>query len=214
MLRVALTGPIAAGKSTVVARLRELGALVIDADALAREVVAPGTPGAAEVAQVFGPDVIGADGAVDRAVLGGIVFADPAARARLEAIVHPRVRARRRELEEQAHAAGAAVVVNDIPLLVETGQQDRFDHVVVVEAPVELRLRRLVTGRGLDPVEAQRRIDAQATAAERAAVADVIWDGSGDVEELRAQVTAWWERLAAEPPRGGPDGARTPALPG
>jgi len=196
VLRVALTGPIAAGKSTVTARLRELGVRVIDADTLSREAIAPGTTGAAEVGRIFGAGVIGADGAVDRTALGRIVFADPAARARLEAIVHPRVRARRRELEEQAEAAGETVVVDDIPLLVETGQQGRFDHVLVVEAPAELRLRRLVEGRGLDPVEAQRRIDAQATAAERAAVADVILDGSGSVEWLRAQVTAWWEGLA------------------
>jgi len=193
MRLVGLTGSIAAGKSTVSAWLRQLGVTVIDADALARQVIAAGTSGAAEVKRVFGQAVMGVDGSVDRAALAAVIFADPAARKRLEAIIHPRVRARAQELIVEAQTLGQSVVVEDIPLLVETGQAGRFDVVLVVEAPAELRLQRLVEGRGMNPDEAADRMAAQATTEQRAAVADVIFDGSGTVEALQAQVTTWWQ---------------------
>jgi dephospho-CoA kinase len=195
MLRVGLTGPIAAGKSTVSARLKELGVTVIDDDVLAREAIAPGSEGAAEVAAAFGPAVMAGDRVVDRAELAAVVFADPAALDRLEAIVHPRVAARAQQLEDAARARGERVVVHDIPLLVETGQAGAFDQVLVVDAPEAIRLRRLTEGRGMDPEEARRRIAAQATAAERAAVATHLFDGSGGVEQLRESVTRWWQHL-------------------
>ncbi|MDR1265377.1 MAG: dephospho-CoA kinase [Propionibacteriaceae bacterium] len=200
MLRVGLTGPIGAGKSTSAAWLRHLGAIVIDHDQLARQVLGPGTAGTAAVAALF-PAVV-ADGRIDRAALGRIVFAQPAARRRLEAVVHPRVRALARQLESTARDGGAAIVVHDIPLLVETGQGDDFDYLLVVEAAFELRLGRLVE-RGLSPDETRRRMAAQATAAQRAAHATTVLDGSGPVERLREQLTAWWR--AAVPPAAGPE---------
>jgi dephospho-CoA kinase len=190
--RVGLTGPIAAGKSAAAALLRDLGVTVIDDDALAHEAIAAGTGGAAEVAAAFGPGVMRPDGSVDRGQLAGIVFADPAARARLEAIVHPRVAARAQELEDAARARGEALVVHDIPLLVETGQAGAFDEVLVVDAPEDLRLRRLTEGRGLDAAEARRRIAAQADSATRNAAATRVFDGSGSVAALRRQVADWW----------------------
>jgi dephospho-CoA kinase len=174
--------------------LRQLGLTVVDADQLAREVTAPGTTGAAEVIAAFGPAVAAAAAGIDRAKLAQIVFADPAEKARLEAIVHPLVRARRADLIAQAAARGEPVVVEDIPLLIETGQTGRFDELLVVEAPLSVRLRRLAQ-RGLSPTEAHQRIAAQASAAERAAIADVLLDGSGSVEALSDQVTSWWHCL-------------------
>ena len=197
--RVALTGGIAAGKTAVSDRLAEHGAVVIDSDLLAREVVAPGTPGLAAVVDAFGPGVLDAGGAaLDRAALGRLVFADPAARRRLEAIVHPLVRQRGRELE--AAAAPGSVVVHVIPLLVETGQADRFDAVVVVDVPVELQLSRLVDGRGLTPAEARGRLAAQATREQRLAVADHLVDGSGSLADLTGAVAALWDRLRQDGP--------------
>lgn len=190
MTRIALTGGIAAGKSTVARRLAELGAVVIDADQLSREVVAPGTPGLDEVVARFGSSVVGPDGALDRPALGALVFGDAAARADLEAIIHPRVRARAAELEE---AVGPGVpVVQDIPLLVETGQAGDFDLVLVVEAPTDQRIARMVGDRGMTEAEARSRIEAQASDAERRAVADVVLDNSGRREELLARVDAAW----------------------
>ena len=155
MLRVGLTGGIASGKSAVASRLAELGAVVIDADLLAREVVAPGTPGHAAVLEAFGPSVQAADGALDRAALGRVVFADEPARRRLEAIIHPLVRAAARELEAAAVAADPdAVVVHVIPLLVETGQTGAYDCLVVVDVDPAVQLDRLVRLRGMDPAEA------------------------------------------------------------
>jgi dephospho-CoA kinase len=195
MLRVGLTGPIAAGKSCVSERLRELGVTVIDDDVLAHEVIGPGTDGAREVEAAFGGSVMADDGVVDRAALGKVVFADPAALERLERIVHPRVAARAQELEDAARARGERVVVHDIPLLIETGQAGDFDQVLVVDAPEEIRLRRLTAGRGLSLEQARQRIARQATPAERAAAADVVFDGSGSLAGLRDQVTRWWEGL-------------------
>ena len=199
MQRIGLTGGIASGKSVAARRLAELGAVVIDSDLLAREAVAPGSPGLDAVVEAFGPTVLAADGSLDRGALASIVFADPAARARLDAIVHPIVR--RLSAERSAAAATVdhgAVVVHDIPLLVETGQSDDFHVVVVVDAPALLRVERLVRLRGMDRAAAEARVAAQASDAERLAVADVVLDGTGSEDELRAQVDALWERLAVE----------------
>ena len=199
MQRIGLTGGIAAGKSVVARRFTELGAVVIDADELARLAVRPGTSGYDEVVGAFGPQVVGSDGALDRAALGRMVFADEAARRRLEAIVHPQVRRLAAEREAAAAAADpAAVVVHDIPLLVETGQADSFGVVVVVAAPAALRVDRLVRLRGMPRPDAQARVAAQASDDEREAAADVVLDGTGTDDELRAQGDALWQRLAEE----------------
>ena len=189
MLRIGLTGGIGSGKSTVAAQLAARGALVVDADRIAREVVEPGTPGLAAVADAFGPGVLTADGALDRAALAAIVFSDPEARARLDGIVHPLVRARAQELLAQAPAD--AVVVQDVPLLVETGQAGQYDLVLVVEADLETRVARLAV-RGLGEDDARARIAAQATDEQRRAVADVVLDNSGAPEALAAQVEEFW----------------------
>lgn len=193
MTRVGLTGGIASGKSTVSARLAELGAVVIDSDLLAREVVAAGTPGLAAVVAAFGPDILGADGALDRARLAGVVFADPEARAVLEGIVHPLVR--RRAGEIATAAPGGSVVVHDIPLLVETGQQDDFDVVVVVDADPGDQLRRLTEQRGLDPAQAAARIAAQADRSRRRAVADHVIINDGSLVDLREATDRLWAVL-------------------
>ncbi|MGY1593319.1 dephospho-CoA kinase [Geodermatophilus sp. SYSU D00708] len=194
MLRIGLTGGIGSGKSTVAGLLAARGARVVDADRIAREVVAPGSAGLAAVADAFGPDVLTADGALDRPALAAVVFADPQARARLDGIVHPLVRARAAELV--AAAPADAVVVQDVPLLVETGQAASYDLVLVVEAALETRVRRLVQ-RGLREDDARARIAAQATDEQRRAVADVVLDNSGTPEELEAQVDRFWtERVA------------------
>lgn len=199
MLRIGLTGGIASGKSEALRRFAELGAVAIDHDALAREVVAPGTVGLDAVVAEFGEEVLRPDGELDRPALGRIVFADDDARERLNAIVHPEVR--RVAAEREAKAAATApdvVVVHDIPLLVEVGQADRFHVLVVVDAPADLRLRRLVEGRGLSEDEARGRIAAQVDDDVRRAAADVVLDGTGTPEQLREQVDALWERIAAE----------------
>ncbi len=196
MLRVALTGGIGSGKSTVGAMLAERGAVVIDADVLAREVVAPGTPGLADILVAFGPGVVDGDGALDRRALAQRVFDDPAARQRLEAIIHPRVRARAAEIE--AKTAEDAVVVHDIPLLVETGQAGQFDVVVVVDCPSDLQVERLTRQRGMSRAEAQSRITAQVSRAQRLAVADHVIENSGSLEQLRAAVDQLWRTLDDE----------------
>jgi dephospho-CoA kinase len=199
MQRIGLTGGIAAGKSVVAHRFTELGAVVIDADELARLVVQPGTSGYDDVVGAFGPGVVGPGGELDRAALGALVFADVAARRRLEAIVHPQVRRLAAEREAAAAAADpAAVVVHDIPLLVETGQADSFGVVVVVAAPAALRVDRLVRLRGMPQPDAQARVAAQASDDEREAAADVVLDGTGSDDGLRAQVDALWQRLVEE----------------
>jgi dephospho-CoA kinase len=193
--RIGLTGGIGSGKSTAAARFAELGAMVIDADELARAVLAPGTPGLAAVLRRFGTDLLDSNGALDRARLAALVFADPAALADLNAIVHPRVAERRAEL---AAAAGPdAVVVFDVPLLVENQLADDFDAVVVVQAPLPLRLSRL-RERGLDAEAALSRMAAQATDEQRRAVATVVLDNSGSVAELQALIDQVWPRLAAD----------------
>ncbi len=194
MLRIGLTGGIGAGKSEVARRLAGHGALVIDADQLAREVVAPGTEGLREVVAEFGTAVLHADGSLDRAALAETVFRDPAARRRLEAIIHPRVRARTRQLTEAAPPD--AIVVNDVPLLVETGRAPAYHLVVVVEAAAATRLARLVADRGLTEEQARARIQAQASDADRRAAADVLLTNDATRADLYAAVDALWrERL-------------------
>ena len=179
MLRIGLTGNIAAGKSSVARVWRSLGATVVDADELARRAVEPGTPGLARIVEAWGPAVLDGDGALDRAALRRIVFADPEARARLEEIVHPAVYALRGEEYRLAEERGERRVVADVPLLFEVGLADEFDVVVLVDAPEEERLRRLVEDRGLDPEEAVRMIDAQMPAELKRARADLVKRADG-----------------------------------
>jgi dephospho-CoA kinase len=195
--RVGLTGGVASGKSTVSALLAELGAVVIDADVLSRNVVAPGTEGLAEVVAEFGPDVLGPDGWLDRPRLGALVFADPDRRRALEAIIHPRVRARAAEIE--AAAPPGALVVPDIPLLAETGQAGSFDAVVVVDVPVEVQVDRMVGIRGLSEEEARARIAAQASRQERLAIATYVVDNTGSLDDLQARVEEVYRLLSANP---------------
>jgi dephospho-CoA kinase len=197
VLRIGLTGGIGSGKSTVARLLTERGAHLVDSDVLAREVVAPGTAGLASVVAAFGDGVLTADGALDRPALAAVVFGDPGARARLDGIVHPLVRARAVELVSALPAD--AVVVQDIPLLVETGQAGAFDLVLVVEADLEARVARLVA-RGLTEADARARIAAQASREERLALAGFVVDNSGTPDDLRAEVDrcwAWLEGLRA-----------------
>lgn len=191
MLTIGLTGGIASGKSTVSQRLMELGATVIDADAIARALQEPGQPGLERIVEEFGPAVLTPEGRLDRAALGALVFADPQARTRLNAIIHPLVRA---EAEQLAAAAGKdAVVVEDIPLLVETGQHERFDLVLTVQAPAQERVRRMVEDRGLTEADARARIAAQATDEERASASTTVLVNDGSVQRLLDRVDAWWE---------------------
>ncbi|GGK39737.1 hypothetical protein GCM10007073_03030 [Micrococcus flavus] len=190
-----LTGGIAAGKSAVAAELERCGALLVDSDALARLVLEPGTEGLAAVQEAFGDRVIAADGLLDRAALAAIVFADAGQRERLNRIVHPRVRRMAREIVAQA--GPDVVVVQDVPLLVETGQADAFDLVLVVQAPREERIRRMVEDRGMSVEDAEARIAAQATDEQRAAVADVVIVNDGDLERLRELTRAVWRGMAA-----------------
>ena len=199
MLLVALTGGIASGKTVVADRLQEHGAVVIDADVVAREVVEPGMPALARIAEVFGADVIADDGSLNRAALGAIVFQDPKAREQLNAITHPAVYARSHELFAAAEAADPdAVVVYDVPLLIDGHESrvDEFDLVVVVHAEPETRLRRMVELRGYTSDEARHRINSQATDAERLAVADLVIDTDGTLEETIEQTDALWQKLA------------------
>ena len=195
MRRVGLTGGIAAGKSAVSQLLRELGAVVIDADQLARDVVARGTPGLDAVVAEFGPGVLGADGELDRPAMARMVFADEDARRRLEGIVHPLVFERIVELE--AAAAEDAVVVHDIPLLAESGRAGTFDAVIVVDAPSEVQVERMVRDRGWDEAEARSRIRAQASRQDRLAVATHVIDNTGTLEDLRDRVTEVFEELGS-----------------
>ena len=195
MLRVGLTGGIASGKTTVSDALREHGAVVIDADVLAREVVEPGTPGLAAVVARFGTEILTGDGQLDRAALGRLVFADDQARRDLEAIIHPAVRARAAELE--AAAAPDAVVVHVIPLLVETGQHDDFDVLVVVDAEPDHQLDRLQQRNGLDAEAAQARIAAQVARHERLEVADIVVVNNADRDYLGQQIDRLWADLWA-----------------
>ncbi|KQP66799.1 MULTISPECIES: dephospho-CoA kinase [unclassified Nocardioides] len=194
-MRVGLTGGVASGKSTVSGLLRELGAVVIDADQLAREVVERGTPGLARVVEEFGEGVLTPEGDLDRPAMGRLVFGDEQARRRLEAIVHPLVFERYAEAE--AAAGPDDLVVHDIPLLVESGRAGDFDAVVVVDAPRELQLERMVGDRGWTREDAESRIAAQATREQRRAVATYVVDNTGSLEDLRARVAEVHARLVA-----------------
>ena len=199
--RVGLTGGVASGKSTVATMLGELGAVIIDADALAREVVAKGTPGLEAVVQEFGEELLGADGELDRRAMGRLVFGDEQARKRLEAIVHPLVFERIVELEKQAPPG--AVVVHDIPLLAENGRAGDFDAVIVVDAPTELQVERMVRERGWTEEDARSRIAAQATREDRRAIATHLVDNTGTREDLRGRVAeVFAEVVSADEPGG------------
>lgn len=194
-MRVGLTGGVASGKSTVSAMLAELGAVVIDADLLAREVVAAGTPGLTEIVEAFGPSVLTADGDLDRPAMGALVFADPERRKVLEGIIHPRVRARGAEIE--AGAPEGALVVHDIPLLAETSQASTFDAVIVVDVPTDLQVERMVSLRGMTPDDAEARIAAQASREDRLAIATYVVDNTGTLDDLRQRVAEVVEHLQA-----------------
>jgi dephospho-CoA kinase len=193
VLRVGLTGGIGSGKSEVSRRLAGLGAVIIDADAIAREVVEPGTPALAEVVEAFGPEVLLPDGSLDRTRLGDIVFASPGQRGRLNAIVHPGVGARMAELEAAAEAD--AIVVHDVPLIAENNLASGFDLVVVVDAPPAAQARRLAGQRGMSREQAEARMAAQASREQRLAIADIVLDNSGSLAELDRQVGELWSVL-------------------
>lgn len=195
MLLVALTGNIASGKSAVASRLAALGATIIDADVLAREVVAPGTPALDEIVARWGSSMRTSDGALDRAALRAIVFSDPAAREALNAIVHPRVEALRRARIEAARAAGATIVVCDIPLLFETGLDRAFDCIVLVDAPEATRRERLMSYRTLSRTDADRMIAAQLPAESKRARATFVIDNDGSLASLHASVDSLWRTL-------------------
>lgn len=194
-MRVGLTGGIASGKSTVSSILSELGAVVIDADLIAREVVAKGTPGLAAVVEAFGPEMLTPEGELDRPRMGALVFGDEAQRRVLESIVHPLVFERYAEVEAAAPTDG--IVVHDIPLLVESGRAGEFDAVIVVDAPEEVQVERMVRDRGWTEEDARSRIAAQATREQRRAVATYLIENTGTREDLRHQVTEVFEALLA-----------------
>lgn len=193
MLKVGLTGGIGSGKSEVSRLLASYGAVVVDADAIAREVVEPGTPGLAAVVAEFGEDVLGSDGTLNRPKLGAVVFADPARLAALNAIVHPLVGSRSAELE--AAAGPEDIVVHDVPLLTENGLAPLYDVVVVVDASPATQIDRLVRLRGMTEDEVRSRMAAQADREERLAVADVVIDNDGPLVLLEPQVRAVWQKL-------------------
>jgi len=198
-MRVGLTGGVASGKSTVSAILRELGAVLIDADQLAREVVARGTPGLAAVVEEFGPELLTEAGDLDRPAMAELVFNDDGARKRLEAIVHPLVYEEVHRLE--AEVADGALVVHDVPLLAEAGRAESFDAVVVVDAPEDLQVERMVRDRGWTEEDARSRITAQASRDDRLAVATYVVENTGTRAELRAKVEDLYAKLAS-PPEG------------
>jgi len=198
VLRVGLTGGIGSGKSEVARRLADHGAVLIDADVAAREVVVPGSPGLARIAEVFGEDVLRPGGTLNRERLGGIVFGDPGLRAKLNEIVHPLVREWMQAAEQaavQASGPPGPVVVHDVPLLAESRGRAGFDVVIVVDVPPELQLERLVGLRGMPPEQARARMAAQASREQRLAVADVVIDNSGSLDDLDRRVADVWDGL-------------------
>jgi len=198
VLRIGLTGGIGSGKSEVARRLADRGAVLIDADVAAREVVVPGSPGLARIAEVFGAEVLRPDGSLNRERLGGIVFGDPGLRARLNEIVHPLVREWMQAAEQAAVQAAeppGPVVVHDVPLLAESRGRAGFDVVIVVDVPPELQLERLVSLRGMPPEQARARMAAQASREQRLAVADVVIDNSGSLDDLDRRVAEVWADL-------------------
>ena len=202
MFLIGLTGGIGSGKTTVATRLKALGARIVDADKIAREIVEPGEPALAELAEAF-DGVLNADGTLNRAELARQAFAAPDATEKLNSITHPRIRERTLERFAQARTDGVPVLVYDMPLLIENGEYKKMDHVLVVDAADEIRIDRLVNSRGLDEEDARRRIAAQISREERLAAADSVVDNSGTRDQLLQQVDTFWEqvvtpRLAAE----------------
>ena len=198
MYLIGLTGGIAAGKSTIANRLGGHGAVIIDADQVAREVVEPGTPALKQITRSFGPDLIRPDGTLDRGALGAQVFGDPEALQRLNRIVHPAVRTRTAELiAEASDADPEAVIVYDVPLLAEAAIELPFDLIVVAHAPEQTRIRRLVTLRGMSDADARARVTAQATDEERLALADVVIDTGGTEEETLLQTDRLWASIGS-----------------
>ena len=203
LLRVGLTGGIGSGKSEVARRLAEHGAVLIDADVAAREVVVPGSPGLAQVAAAFGEDVLRPDGSLNRERLGEIVFGDPGLRAKLNAIVHPLVRQWMAAAERAAVDAAAPpgpVVVHDVPLLAENGLAAGYDLVVVVDVPPRIQADRLVRRRGMTREQAQARMAAQASREQRLAVADIVIDNSRSLDDLDRRVAEVWSELERRVP--------------
>ncbi len=196
---VALTGGIASGKSTIAARLAEHGAVVVDADAVVRELQQPGMPVLAAIAEAFGAELLRPDGSLDRAALGAVVFADERARHALNAIVHPAVAAESaRRFRAALDADPRAVVVYDVPLLVEARPDDPWDLVVVAHAPEETRVQRLVELRGMTEADARARVASQASDERRLAIADAVVETGGDLRDTLAQTDALWERLSSQ----------------
>jgi len=193
VLVVGLTGGVGAGKSTVSQMLADHGAVIVDADAIARAVVEPGTPGFQEVLDAFGDEVLYYDGMLDRKALAALVFRDPVARGKLESIIHPLVRQQSDLMT--ALADDDAIVVHDVPLLAETGRTEAYDVIVVVDAPEDVRIARLLHSKGWDVAAAKDRIAAQSSSAQRLAIADEVVENTGDIAELQIQVDALWERL-------------------
>jgi dephospho-CoA kinase len=210
VLRVGLTGGIGSGKSEVSRRLAAHGAVVIDADVAAREVVAPGTPGLARIAEAFGAGVLGPDGALDRERLGVLVFRDAALRAKLNAIVHPLVAAWMAAAERAALGAPGAdvIIVHDVPLLAENARAGDFDVVIVVDVPPDLQVERLVSQRGMAPDQARARMAAQASRERRLAVADLVIDNSGSLDDLDRRVAEVWADLKRRAAARWPDSGR------
>jgi dephospho-CoA kinase len=202
VLNVGLTGGIGAGKSEVTRRFAALGAHIIDADAIAREVVEPGTPGLQAVIAEFGPDVRAADGSLDRDAVAAKVFSDDEARARLNAIVHPLIGERVFELLAEFEAADpGGILINDVPLIAEAGVAERYEAIVVVDAPVDVQLDRLVRLRGMSREAAQARIDVQASREDRLALADYVIVNDGDLDVLDRRVNEVWTALTTRAAR-------------
>lgn len=218
VLRVGLTGGIGSGKSEVSRRLEAHGAVIIDADVAAREVVAPGSRGLAQVAETFGDDVLRSDGSLDRERLGAIVFGDSGQRAKLNAIVHPLVRewmgaAERTALEAAPGGPAAAIIVHDVPLLAESRGKGGFDVVIVVDVPSELQVERLVSYRAMTPDQARARMGAQASREQRLQVADIVIDNSGSLADLDRAVADAWADLKRRAEPGHPDDPGSPGEP-
>lgn len=196
MFLIGLTGGIGSGKSTVASRLKTLGARIVDADKIAREIVEPGEPALAELADAF-DGVLNTDGTLNRAELARQAFATPEATEKLNSITHPRIRERTLERFAQARTDGVPVLVYDMPLLIENGEYKKMDHVLVVDAADEIRIDRLVNSRGLDEDDARRRIAAQISREEHLVAADSVVDNSGTRDQLLQQVDTFWEQVVA-----------------
>lgn len=198
MRRIGLTGGIGSGKSTVAAMLAEHGAVVIDADAISRELVVPGTPALAALVEAFGPGILREDGSLNRGELARLAFTQADGTTRLNGIMHPRIRAESERRLAAAAESGCPVVVYDMPLLLETGQQGLVDLVVVVDVPEELQVERATGERGLDADDVRRRMAVQVDRSTRRDAADAVIDNSGTIADTRVQVDRLWERIAAD----------------